>query len=82
MKFDSTDAYFLADKQELWFTLNFMDRGDLASRLTAPTAIFPMPEEEIAFISLQASFQALQYLIFRSLTHSIIYTNGIESTEI
>jgi len=55
------DAYFLADRQELWVTLEFMNRGDLTSKLTAPNAVIPMPEEEIAFVCLQV-LNALDYL--------------------
>jgi len=58
---DFKDAYFLADRQELWVTLEFMNRGDLTSRLTAPGAIIPMSEEEIGFVSLQI-LNALNHL--------------------
>jgi len=58
---DFKDAYFLADRQELWVTLEFMNRGDLTSRLTSPNTITPMPEEEIGFICLQI-LNALNYL--------------------
>jgi len=73
---DFKDAYFLADRQELWVALEYMDRGDLTGRITSATAVIPSPETEIAYVCQQV-LNALNYMHNMNRVHRDLKSDNV-----